>query len=215
VPSPTLPLPRPKRTTDAVRRPLTALAATAALAVVVLGAWLALRPRALPILGALPPFALTERAGTPLTADDLAGHVWIADFVFTRCPDFCPALTTRMAGLQKTLPASPDPIRLVSFTVDPVHDVPAVLRDYAARAGAGDRWLFVTGGRDAVAALLRDGFRVAWADDGPPTSPITHSDRFVLVDRRLRVRGYYHGTDPADVARLARDAVALQAGRAS
>src|SRR5205823_5468628 len=83
------------------------------------------------------------------------------------------------------------------------------LRDYATRAGAGPGWLFVTGSRDALTTLLRDGFKVAWADDGPPTSPITHSDRFVLVDRDLRIRGYYHGTDPADVARLGRDAAAL------
>ena len=108
-----------------------------------------------------------------------------------------------------------DPVRLVSFSVDPTHDTPEVLEDYARRAGAGDGWLFVTGAREAVAALLRDGFKVAWADDGPPASPITHSDRFVLVDRALRIRGYYHGTQPDDVARLARDAIALSDGKGS
>src|SRR2546427_1772200 len=69
--------------------------------------------------------------------------------------------------------------------------------------------------RDAVAALLREGFHVAYADDGPPSAPITHSDRFVLIDRELRIRGYYHGTDDADVARLLRDAAALHDGRAA
>jgi cytochrome oxidase Cu insertion factor (SCO1/SenC/PrrC family) len=183
------------------------------LAVAGVAAWLAFRSRTLPVLGVVPPFALTERAGTPFTADRLAGRVWIADFVFTRCPDFCPALTARMAGLQKTLPPGRDAVLLVSFSVDPSHDSPEVLRDYAARAGAGDGWLFVTGARDAMATLLRDGFRVAFADDGPAASPITHSDRLVLVDRQLRIRGYYHGTDPADVARLVRDAEALRDGR--
>ena len=101
------------------------------------------------------------------------------------------------------------------FSVDPAHDTPEVLLDYARRAGAGDGWLFVTGPREALAALLRDGFKVAWADDGPPASPITHSDRFVLVDRALRIRGYYHGTQPDDVARLARDALALGAAKTS
>ena len=215
MPSPTLSLPRPKRTTDAVRSPRTVLAAAVLLVVAGGVAWLALRPRALPVLGVIPPFSLTERAGTPLTGLDLAGHVWIADFIFTRCPDFCPALTVRMAGLQKALPAGGDPVRLVSFSVDPAHDRPEVLRDYAARAGAGESWLFATGARDELATLLRDGFKLAFADDGPPASPITHSDRFVLVDRALRIRGYYHGTDPDDVARLARDAAALRDGRAS
>jgi protein SCO1/2 len=161
----------------------------------------------------VPPFTLTERAGTPLTAAMLAGHVWVADFIYTRCPQFCPALTAEMARLEPLLATGDDPVRLVSFSVDPTHDTPEVLRAYAERAGAGPRWLFVTGPREAVAALLRDGFHVAWADNGPPENPITHSDRFVLVDRRLHIRGYYHGTVRADVDRLARDARALRAAQ--
>ncbi len=175
-----------------------------------LAVWLALPAPSLPVLGAVPPFTLVERSGRAVSASDLSGHVWVADFVFTRCPDFCPALTARMAGLQKALGPAADPVRLVSFSVDPLHDTPEVLEDYARRAGAREGWLFVTGPREALAALLRDGFKVAWADDGPPASPITHSDRFVLVDRALRIRGYYHGTEPGDVARLARDALALE-----
>jgi len=211
VPSPTQPLPPPaKRITDAPPRAL--LAGAGLLIVAGAAAWIALRPRPLPVLGTVPPFTLVERAGTSMGAAELAGAVWIADFVFTRCPDVCPALTSRMAGLQRTLPPGADPVRLVSFSVDPAHDTPEVLRDYAARAGAADAWLFLTGPREAMAALLRDGFKVAWADDGPPSAPITHSDRFVLVDRALRIRGYYHGSDPEDVARLARDAVRLRDG---
>lgn len=169
----------------------------------------------LPVLGTVPPFALTERSGRPLRAEDLVGRVWIADFVFTRCPDVCPALTRRMARLQSLSSDGSDAVRLVSFSVDPSHDTPDVLRVYAAHAGARDDWLFVTGPRDAMATLLRDGFRVAFADDGPPAAPITHSDRFVLVDRDLRIRGYYHGGDAEDVERLARDATALRDGTRS
>jgi protein SCO1/2 len=164
---------------------------------------------ALPILGTVPAFSLTERTGTPLGSEDLAGHVWVANFIFTRCPDFCPALTARMAELQRA--GAGNAVRLVSFSVDPEHDTPTVLTDYATRTGAGARWLFVTGPRATMATLLRDGFHVAYADDGPPTSPITHSDRFVLVDRQLRIRGYYHGTDADDLRRLARDAATLDA----
>jgi protein SCO1/2 len=115
-----------------------------------------------------------------------------------------------MRKLQDVLDAKSDPVRLVSFTVDPVHDTPEVLRDYATRSGAHPDWLFVTGARADVSGLLRDGFHVAWADDGPPESPITHSDRFVLVDRHLRIRGYYHGSDEQEVERLARDASQLR-----
>ena len=210
MPSPTLSVPPPQRTSETRRGAFVATALVAA----ALGAavwWSRVgRPAALPVLGAVPHFTLVERSGQPFSTESLGGHVWIADFVFTRCPDFCPALTTRMAGLQKRLVHGDDPIRLVSFTVDPTHDTPEVLAEYATRAGAGDGWLFVTGPRAPIADLLRNGFKVAWADDGPPSAPITHSDRFVLVDRALRIRGYYHGTDPADVDQLARDAVALR-----
>lgn len=164
-----------------------------------------------PVLGTVPGFALTERSGSSVRARDLEGSVWIAGFIFTRCPDICPALTARMADLQKAL-AGAEPIRLVSFSVDPAHDTPEVLRDYAARAGAGGDWLFLTGPRDELASLLKDGFHVAFADDGPPSAPITHSDRLVLVDRALRIRGYYHGRNAEDLARLTRDAAHLRGG---
>jgi protein SCO1/2 len=159
-----------------------------------------------PVLGTLPPFALTERSGATIGADDLRGRVWIAGFIFTRCPDVCPALTRRLGELQAQLAGGVDPVQLVALSVDPGHDTPEVLREYAERHGAGPHWWFLTGSRDAIVRLLRDGFRVAFADDGPPTAPITHSDRFVLVDRGMRIRGYYRGSDPADLARLQADA---------
>jgi len=165
----------------------------------------------LPVLGTVPGFMLTERSGSAVRTKDLEGSVWIAGFIFTRCPDVCPALTQHMAGLEKKLDGS-DPVRLVSFSVDPAHDTPDVLRGYAERAGASDRWLFLTGPRDEIASILKDGFKIAFADDGPPTAPITHSDRLVLVDRALRIRGYYHGRDSDDLARLAQDATNLRGG---
>jgi protein SCO1/2 len=199
--------PRPRRRTDLGTRTRTITL------LLVLGALLGCRGAEPPVLGTVPGFALTERSGSAVRASDLEGSVWIAGFIFTRCPDVCPLLTARMADLQKALAGTgSDRVRLVSFSVDPTHDTPEVLRGYAERAGAKDGWLFVTGPRDAVASLLKDGFHVAFADDGPPSSPITHSDRLVLVDRTLRIRGYYHGGDAEDVARLTRDAARLRAG---
>lgn len=164
----------------------------------------------LPVLGTVPPFALTAQDGTPLTADALRGRVWVVDFIFTRCPDVCPVLTQRMRRVREALPGGADGVQVVSLSVDPAHDTPDVLRAYADRHRAtSSDWRFATGPRDAIARLLREGFMVAFADDGPPAQPITHSDRFVLVDRQLRLRGFYHGTDPDDVERLVRDAARL------
>jgi protein SCO1/2 len=135
----------------------------------------------------------------------LRGRVWVADFIFTRCPDVCPAVTGNMKRLEShaTTPT------LVSFSVDPGHDDPTVLSAYADRHGAGSDWKFLTGDRTAIAGLLTDGFRVAFGDGGPPEAPITHSDRMVLVDETLRIRGYYRGRDETDLARLADDLTRL------
>lgn len=173
----------------------------------------------LEVLGTVPPFALTGADGAPVSERDLAGRVWVANFIFTRCQGICPGLTANMKRVQTALERRGDrAVMLVSFTVDPLHDSPAVLRDYAARYGADPaRWRFVSGDREALYGLVRDGFRLAVqprpeAEVPPAGELITHSDRFVLVDPALRIRGYYHGTDPADVDRLLDDIRRLQEG---
>lgn len=165
----------------------------------------------LPDQGAVPAFELVDQNGAAFPSTTLADTVWIANFVFTHCPDICPALSQQMARLQRELPGrGGQDIRLLSISVDPTRDTPAVLQAYATQVGAGPHWRFLTGPRAAIGTLLRDGFHVAWADDGPADMPITHSDRFALVDRRQRVRGTYHGLDAADLTRLADDAIRLQ-----
>ncbi len=173
----------------------------------------------LPVLGAVPAFSLTERSGKTVTATDLAGRVWIADFIFTRCGGMCPGLTTTLAALLRRLDAAGLPnTTAVSFTVDPTRDDPATLQRYAERFGAdATRWLFLTGERDAVERLVRDGFRLSIAELPPgerenSPEPITHSDRFVLVDADLNIRGYYHATEADAVERLERDLVRLVRG---
>ena len=199
-----------------LHRPRITDAATALVLLVALAAGgAACRARTLPDLGPVPSFALTERSGQPLTAADLSGRVWVVNFIFTRCPDVCPALGARMKQLQDQVGTGTDAVRLVSISVDPDHDTPAVLAGYADRLGAQQDWLFATGPRADVVQLVSKGFRLAYGDGGPPDAPITHSDRFVLVDRALRIRGYYHGSDADEVARLARDAAALRDGSVS
>ena len=170
------------------------------------------RREPLPVLGTIPAFTLTSQADAPVTAESLRGRVWVANFIFTRCPTICPGLTQRMRQVRERLPAGPDGVQAVSLSVDPAHDTPAVLRDYASRHGAaGPDWTFLTGPREAIQSLLRDGFMVPFSDDGPPEQPITHGDRFVLVDRGLRIRGYYRGMEPEALEQLVVDARALAA----
>jgi protein SCO1 len=168
----------------------------------------------LPVLGQVPDFSLIERSGQTVSLADLKGQVWVADFVFTHCAGPCPLLSRRMQSLQEPLAGFPD-VRLVSFSVDPERDTPEVLADYATRYGAGDRWLFLTGEKEPLYWLIMDGFKLG-VDDGsaltagvPGPGTITHSTRFVLVDREGRIRAYYDGSGEDIVEQLLPDMQAL------
>lgn len=156
----------------------------------------------LPRLGVVPDFTLTERSGASISLAALRGSPWIANFVFTSCAGPCPRISSQMAQLQKA-DSGLEGVRFVSFTVDPETDTPGVLREYANKFGASpERWLFLTGGKQQLYSLIRDGFKLA-VDDGqgetssdPPAGIITHSTRFVLVDAEARIRGYLDSTEP-------------------
>ena len=172
------------------------------------------RPPAPAVLGSVPAFSLVERSGRPATREDLAGRTWIAGFIFTRCGGVCPTMTARMKEIQAAAPG----VTLVSFSVDPEHDTPDVLREYAKRNGIGEGWLFLTGDQATLHALAREGFRLAAAAVPPSDQreggdgPFLHSQRLVLVDGRARIRGYYDSSDADALAALRRDLASLASG---
>jgi protein SCO1/2 len=155
--------------------------------------------------GALPSFELINQDAQPFGSAQLAGKIWIADFIFTSCPGPCPIISSRMSELQK--PLEKTDIHLVSFTVDPAIDTPEVLRGYAEKLHAQPkRWDFLTGSRAAIYALARDGFKLAVSDGSDEAELPVHSTRVVLVDRRGAIRGYYDALAPDAVTKLLADA---------
>ena len=141
-----------------------------------------------------------------MSGEALLGSVWVANFIFTRCAGQCPLMSAQMATLASALRGEPS-VRLVSFSVDPEWDTPAVLADYARRYGAvREQWRFLTGDRAAIVRLCTEGFRLSVAQDGgTDAEPITHSVRLVLVDRAGRIRGYYDTTEAEAMKQLRRD----------
>jgi protein SCO1/2/putative membrane protein len=150
--------------------------------------------------GALPlgDFQFTERSGRTVTEAELRDRIWIASFIFTRCPLSCPRISTVMKGLQDRLKRTS--VLLVSISVDPDHDTAAVLAEYAARFGASpDRWWFLTGPKASTYALVQDRFKLGLrestaSDRAVGAESITHSDRLALVDRG-RVVGFFDSSD--------------------
>jgi cytochrome oxidase Cu insertion factor (SCO1/SenC/PrrC family) len=166
------------------------------------------RSTSLPSYYPLPDFSLTDQTGKAVTLHDLSGKVWVADFIFTNCGGTCPLMTGKMRKLQEALPPE---IHLVSFTVDPGRDTPKVLAAYAGQNGANhDRWLFLTGDKQALYDVCVKGFKLPLdAEGGTLAEPIAHSTRFVLVDKKGEIRGYYDGTEEDELKRLASDAKKL------
>jgi protein SCO1/2 len=164
------------------------------------------RHTSLPSLGSVPEFALTDQTGSDFaSASTLAGRVWVADFFFTTCPGPCPRMSSQMHQVQTALAGQG--VRLVSMTVDPEHDTPPILAEYAkhfeAQAGV---WFFLTGPREALNHLDRDVFKLGQVD-----GTLDHSTRFVLVDRKSQVRGTYLTSEPDAITRLIADAKSLLA----
>lgn len=165
-------------------------------------------------LGQVPAFSFTDQLGQPVSNRDLAGKVWVANFVFTRCPSVCPLLTAKFSALQTKIGPLPD-VRFVSFSVDPEFDTPEVLKAYAARFEADPkRWSFLTGPIADIEKTVVDGFKVHMGEasarpENPTLIDIMHGEHFVLVDQTGTIRGYYR-SDAAGLSELASDLQSLR-----
>jgi protein SCO1/2 len=168
----------------------------------------------LPKLGQVTDFALTNQDGRSLARAELAGSVWVAAFMFTRCPTVCPRITQKMKQLQSQAKADDVAVRFISFSVDPDHDSPAVLKRYALSHGADlSSWSFATGDIAAIRRTSVEGFKLA-LDKSPNANDdhlgIVHGSHFVLVDRAGFIRGYYSSSDDTALRQLLVDAKRLQ-----
>ena len=156
-----------------------------------------------PAIGTVPDFHFATQDGKTLTRQDLLGKVWVIDFFFTRCPGPCPMMSSRLAEISKELKKAKD-VRLVSLSIDPEHDTPAVLNEYAAKVGADpDRWIFLTGPKNQVEDFTTKGMLQALSNADPAT-PV-HSTRFLVIDRQGRIRSARKLDEPELVQKLLMD----------
>lgn len=160
----------------------------------------------LPVLSTVPEFTLTQEDGTPITLADLKGKIWVADLIFTRCEGICPIMSKNFSKLQQALTDKPE-IKLVSFSVDPEHDVPDTLSAYAAKYGADkERWRLVTGARPTIFELAKKGFLLGVDSNSLSADHlVTHSEKFVLIDKAGNMRAYYEGTNEASIPKILND----------
>ncbi|MCZ2147863.1 MAG: SCO family protein [Bryobacterales bacterium] len=170
----------------------------------------------LPDAGQLPEFSLLTETGAPFLRRDLAGKVWVMDFIFTRCTLVCPRLTAEMRKMQQQVGSLPG-VGLLSISIDPEYDTPRRLLAYAALHKAGTpQWRFLTGGKETIRAL-----QVKTQRHLDPEEITAHGKQFYLLDGEGYIRGIYSMTVPgkreevlADLRKLLRNPARPEPGEA-
>jgi protein SCO1/2 len=157
-------------------------------------------------------FTLTDRAERTVTRSDLAGKILVVDFLFTSCSLTCPAVNRQMAQIQQLTANQPD-VKLVSLTVDPRDDTPAVLEKYGERFGANtNRWLFLTGDKSQLYDLIGTSFLAKDSDDPFSYMPgnFSHTERIAVVDSHGHLRGYFDGLNQNTASAVVEEITKLQ-----
>lgn len=154
----------------------------------------------LQVLGQVNQFELLDENNENFGAAQLKDKVWAVNFIFTSCQGICPTMTKNMAEVQKNF-ANQTNVNFVSISVNPETDTPEILSEYRKKHNVtADNWHFLTGDRDKIKKLMFDDMKLGYSED-----VIFHSDRMVLVDSNLKIRGYYTGTQKSDYSKLTAD----------
>ncbi len=150
-------------------------------------------------------FSFQNQDGNWINNTDLKGKAYIADFFFTICPSICPKMTSNLATLQDDF--SIDEVQFLSFSVMPWVDSVSVLREYAEVRGIeSNRWNLLTGPTEDIYDLARKSF-FAEKEIGlnKTSNEFLHTENFILVDQKGRIRGVYNGTLSLEMVRLKED----------
>lgn len=146
----------------------------------------------------IPDFELTDQNGESFTNADLDSNIYVASFFFATCPTICPKMATNMLQVQDRFRDRKD-FKLLSITVNPEHDTPEVLKEYAQEVHAmEDKWTFLTGEKDSIYQLAFDGYFVSAQRDSIAPGGFLHSANIILVDGEGRIRGYFDGTSASE-----------------
>ena len=150
-------------------------------------------------------FSLINQNGKTVTQDTYNNKIYIADFFFTTCQTICPIMTDHMVILQNKLKLDPD-IMLLSHTVTPEIDSVAQLKKYSLNKGVLDsKWNLVTGDKKEIYQLARKSYLAVKSNGDGGEYDMIHTENFILVDQKKRIRGYYDGTLEEDIESLLND----------
>jgi protein SCO1/2 len=140
-------------------------------------------------------FKFTNQNGKIITQEDYKDKIYVADFFFTTCPTICPIMTDNMVWLQDKIKDIPD-VLLLSHSVTPDIDSVAVLKKYAQKKGVLDnKWNLVTGDKKDIYYIARKSYLAVETGKPEELYDMVHTENFVLIDKKGRIRGFYDGTN--------------------
>lgn len=150
----------------------------------------------------IPPFIFTDQNGNTITQKNIEGKIYVANFFFTRCNNICPKMTENMHKIANTF-ACDNSIIFISHSVTPTYDNVSVLKKYAAdKHISNPNWHLVTGNRDNIYTIARNGYFADLVTSSAITTQFLHTENFILVDKHKHIRGVYNGTLDVEVANL-------------
>ncbi|WP_310994232.1 SCO family protein [Aequorivita marina] len=166
-------------------------------------------------VGSVPDFSFTDQNGKTITNQSYSGKVYVAEFFFTTCPDICPIMTENMKKIQDKFLGNPN-LAIASFTIDPTHDTPEVLKEYAKeKAITKPQWHLLTGEKDSIFKLANEGFNLYVGEVPEVDGGFEHSGYFALIDQDGNIRSradehgnpivYYDGLDDKGIQMLIED----------
>lgn len=156
-------------------------------------------------------WSFTNQNGETITHKDYENKIYVADFFFTTCPTICPVMTDNMVWIQDKIQKYPD-VMLLSYSVTPDIDTPAVLKEYALEKGVDDsRWNLVTGDKKDIYYLARQSYLAVKTGNPSELYDMVHTENFILVDKKRQIRGFYDGTNREDMEQLLEDIAFLTA----
>ncbi|RTY70446.1 MULTISPECIES: SCO family protein [unclassified Flavobacterium] len=150
-------------------------------------------------------FSFVNQNGKTITQKDYEGKIYVADFFFTTCGSICPKMSTNLSDIQKVFANDPK-VKLLSHTVFPETDSVPVLKAYAKKYKVdASKWNLVTGDKKEIYEMARKSYLAVKLGEPSELYDMVHTENFVLVDTKKRVRGFYDGTNKEDMKRLIDD----------
>jgi protein SCO1/2 len=151
------------------------------------------------------PFLFVNQYGENITEETIKNKIYVADFFFATCEGICPKMSSQLVNVQHAFSKDKD-VLILSHTVNPAHDTVEVLQKYGERFGVQkNKWHLLTGPKKEIYDMARFSYLVNALEEDGSAEGFLHSELFVLIDSKKRIRGFYDGTDSVAIVKLISD----------